>query len=453
MKIKSFKKPSRKNTVLFGKELPEVSFVPFDAFKLKKSSLLWLNKNLAHEMNLDFKTIEKEILDNYSYVSKGYIEKDKLDLSDRKKFLADRYGSRYEVCNGGSARCGINGNFQVKGIGTNPLVSINVDGHHTHGKLGLSEAVNEAIWGEVCNKHLPHGAIRTLAIIDTGCVFESYYGNVATGLVPRTLAIRQVAVRPAHFERATFFLPKLDYQYLRDNDYKRVEESIERMTMANSDGDDIDSVYQLILTFTEKFAEQIAVSRIQGIPHGSLTSSNVCIDGRFVDFGTISAYPDFSNHIIGSEQVGVWDDHVLIVKWIEYIIFFINKYSSNKLSTDKVEHIKNNFVNHLSTMENIELSRVLNLNNHSIKVVQKFKEMLCANGTYNKDFYDYTHEELLKKIAAIAQDLNVNIGQEIEFTLRQKKYSQKYIIDKVMSISSSKEYQRSKVSDFIDSYM
>ncbi len=57
--------------------------------------------------------------------------------------------------------------FQVKGIGITPLLAQNMSKSHSHGKLFLDEAISEAIWGEICHRHLPYGSIRTLAIIKT----------------------------------------------------------------------------------------------------------------------------------------------------------------------------------------------------------------------------------------------------------------------------------------------
>ncbi len=73
---------------------------------------------------------------------------------------------------------GFDGVFQVKGIGITPLLAQNMSKVHSHGKLFLDEAISEAIWGEICHRHLPYGSIRTLAIIKTNVQEEfSYLGN------------------------------------------------------------------------------------------------------------------------------------------------------------------------------------------------------------------------------------------------------------------------------------
>ena len=192
---------------VFNKKLPTISFVPFECRRLKGAEVVWLNKELLRLYGISgqIEEIENLLLDEFAYVSDGYTEDYRLLGERRKVFWADRYGSRHEVCNGGSARCGFDGAFQVKGIGITPLLAQNMSESHSTGKLFLDEAISEAIWGEICQKHLPLGAIRTVAIIKTNVEQEFLYLDDKPKK-PCALAIREFAIRPAHFERATFFL-------------------------------------------------------------------------------------------------------------------------------------------------------------------------------------------------------------------------------------------------------
>ncbi|GAL12339.1 MchC protein [Vibrio astriarenae] len=157
--LKTYKLAEKINTPLISSALPEESFVSFDAYKLVDSEVVWINKDLLKEYGLktDEKSICNEIINNFSYVSEGYTTKKRVLTNDKKVFMADQYGSRHEVCNGGSARCGLNGYFQIKGIGHNPLAAANMSKSHSHGKLFIDEAISEAIWGEICHKHLLWG--------------------------------------------------------------------------------------------------------------------------------------------------------------------------------------------------------------------------------------------------------------------------------------------------------
>lgn len=456
--LSSYKKPTSINTNIVAKELPELSFVEFEAWKLRNAELAWINEDILNEHEININVAEEEIINNFAYVSEGYTKPGNIKRNDRKTFLADRYGSRYEVCNGGSARCGMNGNFQIKGIGKNPLVANNIDYNHSHGKMCLAEAINEAIWGEVCHQHLPYGAIRTIAIIKTGTSLESNYGLGNLKKQPCALAIRQSAVRPAHFERATFFWPSPDYHFLRDNDYLRVKEAvlyIERafgVTYKDKQRFGTHSLFCALMCFVERLAKQIAVSRIKGIPHGSLTSSNIALDGRFLDFGTITAVPDFSNYVLAGGQGGIWDDHIMIADWIQHLTFYLNKYSECKLTSELENQIIDYFLNQLDSSENIELSKQLGLEGDREELNAtgcKFKEVLLGPNSERKILTEFNREKFLAEIEHASIKLGIEVPH-VNFELRQVKYSKHTIAtDEMVSRSGG---SREAITKLITSY-
>ncbi len=450
------------NTALVGKQLPASSFVDFDTFKLKNTELVWLNADLLNELdcNLTRELAEKEILQNYSYVSQDYATLKDINMVDKKVFLADRYGSRYEACNGGSARCGMNGQFQVKGIGRNQLVSENIDYNHSHGKLCLAEAVNEAIWGEICHQHLPYGAVRTLAIIKTNVFIKTNYGLGKDVLQPCALAIRQPAVRPAHFERATFFWPQAAHIHLRDNDYIRVQEYIENMSSAFiADEEDRalfadNNTFCGMASFVKRMARQIATSRVKGIPHGSLTSSNISIDGRFLDFGTISSVPDFSNYILAGGQGGVWDDHLLIAEWIRHLYFYVNKYNNQQLSKEMQDLLIDRFFYELEKTENIETAKLLGIKASSTDQAAmggKLKQQLCAAGKVPRAFVGFNGINFEAQIKHAAKNTGISVIPDL--SLRNIRYSQHTIASKTAEIVCNSNGNRGAISALIDDYI
>ena len=198
--------PNHDNTALYGNSLPENSFVSYPAFKVKNSQIAWINNNWLEERAMDVEKAEQLILDNYAYVSRGYADDTELDLTDSKTFIADRYGNTGDAGNGGSARCGLNGELQIKGNGVNPLVAVNVDEGHSSGKLPLSEAISEALWSELCHQELPYGALRIIAVIRTPQTItgENTFGDEVEQ--PCSIMVREVATRPAHFETSAQFL-------------------------------------------------------------------------------------------------------------------------------------------------------------------------------------------------------------------------------------------------------
>ncbi|WP_318440664.1 protein adenylyltransferase SelO family protein [Photobacterium leiognathi] len=434
--------------------LPDISFADFETFKLKNAEILWINNSLIKEYEFfnDIENIEEYILDNYSFVTEEYINPSRILKNDSKIYGADRYGSRHEVCNGGSARCGYDGLWQVKGIGITPLLSQNMSKTHANGKLFLDEAISEAIWGEVCHRHLPYGAIRTLAIIKTNVTEEFLYLDDKPRK-PCALAIREFSVRPAHFERSTFFWPFQENMALRDNDAERVKKSIQHLpTLFKSEDDNKISPFECIEKIVSVMAEQIAYSRIKGIPHGSLTSSNISIDGRFLDFGTITAVPDFGNYVLSDGVGAVWDDHELIKKWIFNLSLTINKYSDSddKVCNEKIINLCGLFSKKLDYYENVALLKELNIktiNSFSICIASDIKKELVSNERMTLSNFNDSKFRSEIKLLAKNKGLDTEGG---DFFLRNFKYSSFSILNNDFLKKSN--YSRESIEKLIDSF-
>ncbi|MCR9306461.1 protein adenylyltransferase SelO family protein [Vibrio diabolicus] len=454
--FKTHRKIEVDNCISLGDTLPQSSFIEFPTYKLKSTELLWVNKSLveSYSLNSDDPNVSECILANYSYVAKGYCDKKYIFTSDSKPFVADRYGSRHEVCNGGSARCGLNGQFQIKGIGVNPLLADNMKETHTNGKLFTDEAILEAIWGEICHQYLPFGAVRTLAIIKTNISSEFMYSDKKE-MKPCALAIREFAVRPAHFERATFFWPKREFMTLRNNDADRVRESVKLLHKSIEKNSVYSqySAYELLSIMVSRVAEQVAYSRVLGIPHGALTSSNISIDGRFLDFGTMTAVPDFGNYVL-SEGVGaVWDDEHLIIHWLDNLAQTVSKYSSNneKIEKRSIGTLIEKFLYELDRNENIALLRELNvtsINENNIKLARQLK--LILKGERRIGLGDFDADTFKHRVTQLARQYGLEVPK-VNFFLRDFKYST-FSIKNDRRISDQ-NFTKQSVSSLINSYV
>ncbi|MEC6881871.1 protein adenylyltransferase SelO family protein [Photobacterium piscicola] len=442
---------------LLKKSLPDISFSSFDTFRLKGVELVWFNNDLLKKYNINGskEEIETFLLNEYSYVLPNYADSNRLIFNECKTFWADRYGSRHEVCNGGSARCGFDGAFQVKGIGVTPLVAQNMSKSHSHGKLFLDEAISEAIWGEICHQHLPFGSIRTLAIIKTN-VQEGFSYSDNCPKKPCALAIREFSIRPAHFERATFFWPFPEYISLRNDDTARVKECINYLPRSFGLSDSILSskkeLFDCLKNLVLRIAKQIAYSRVKGIPHGSLTSSNIGIDGRFLDFGTITAVPDFGNYVIANGVGAVWDDHLLITQWLKNLFFNIEKYSclNDNLSQNDINTLIENFINELNYQENYAILEELDVKNKSkdnLILAGDIKIDLISRNRINLG--DFCVEDFKSKIVNLAKEKRLKIGN-VKFELRDLKYSSFTILND--EYLSKKKHSNESINRLIANY-
>ena len=83
------------------------------------------------------------------------------------QLLAERYGGKGIGNNGGGARCGTYGSYQLKGIGANMLVGDHDDLVHSYGGLDARSAICEVVFTNVLSKVLPLGVVDIHGIIFT----------------------------------------------------------------------------------------------------------------------------------------------------------------------------------------------------------------------------------------------------------------------------------------------
>jgi hypothetical protein len=300
--------------------LPKNSFVDFYALEVRYPQVLWKNKKYVHQK-----------LNSYHFVPHAH---DDLNAHLNSKFLysAERYGGYGVGKNGGAARCGNVGQLQVKGIGRTPLAGSSADFLHSHGGATVLEAVEEAIWSEICNCVLPFGAVRVSEIVSTSTLtFE----KTETGLakVPRALIVREQAIRPAHFLRAENFDPNDLVWRNICSDTNRTKSAVEVFDIAVNSifriptkRWDFDTVNESLLNCVKRYAFQIARSRARRIVHGSLNCSNIALDGRYIDFGTMTSIDDYGRVIISGARSHIWSEQENLKTTLSSMLFFIRKF-------------------------------------------------------------------------------------------------------------------------------
>ncbi len=256
------------------------NLVPFRA-KRVASSCIWCAPDVGDEHAL---------LNACSYL----IDPD--DSTSGKQFHAERYGGSGLQRNGGGARCGINGHYQVKGIGANPLVGKGSDSRHSDGALGATHAIYEALWSEVLAKILPFGAVRTQAVLLTDRRSDNSHDQT---LSPsrRALLIREPVIRPAHFERAPYFRPQSKYVGRLMHDAQRVKSVIRKLPLNlptpqagySKEADRDLRIYCIegLCELARRQAIQMAFCRTRFL-RLTTSPSNIAIDGRVLDFNGLS---------------------------------------------------------------------------------------------------------------------------------------------------------------------
>lgn len=302
------------------------TLVPFSATYLAKPNLIYKN-NVCRRSS-------EQILSNWAYQVPRARDRPELFLGKRKTFQAERYGGSGLLNNGGGARCGLRGAAQIKGIGPNPLVGEGTDYWYSNGAISLSDALKEAVWGELLPIVLPFGGVPILAVIATGtkCQKMGPLGKRVSTL--RGLVVRENALRAGHFERATYFRPKPAFKMLRSRDVDRVRAMINNLPGALSlyetydesenSSDLAGKTYTMLTRFANRVAEQLATSKAKRIMHGGLSSSNISVDGRWLDYGSISVLPGYTN--TRNYDPPYWLEYTIVGEMFRSISFFCKKY-------------------------------------------------------------------------------------------------------------------------------
>ena len=263
------------------------ALVPFTVNKLRTTQIVWLNRRAIsqHAELRDAPDPGRWFQHELAYVVRDdtYFTSALVEQGATKTLFTDRYGGRGLLTNGGGARSGIVGSFQIKGIGRTPLVGQALDEWHSYGGLNLVDAALEAINSVVFGNILPHGAVQCYAVIFAGhqtAHMPSGHHNRGAG----ALLVRELCVRPAHFFRAGHFQVREDVREVLMDDVERTRRVNKHLceVMNGHEG-----VIELIGNFLSASADQFAFARLFRIYHGAISASNISLDGRWLDLTNI----------------------------------------------------------------------------------------------------------------------------------------------------------------------
>jgi hypothetical protein len=302
--------------------LPATSFVPFQCSRLVRPHVLWKNPDRAMDVDLS----------EHAYCIPLPHEPLSAYAPETRTYYAERYGSEGSGLNGGGGRCGLIGSVQIKGIGATPVVGAKSDFWHSHGAAALAEGIREALWGEVCNVSLPHGAARVHGLIATGTTCPYDHAQEGHGTAERILILRQSTLRPAHYMRAIGFVPKGQGFDGQATDTVRTRMAVASFAAAFRtqstlfDGSNAEAINDGLVNMVVRIAEQLSSARAKRIMHGALSCSNICIDGSYVDFGTITTLSDYGRIIVARHFPDLWKQASTLMKALGDLMFYLKKY-------------------------------------------------------------------------------------------------------------------------------
>ena len=308
--------------------------VPFEAHRLRRPRVLWLNDRWFLHRGADIGDDEVRrrvcalVLDDFAFAVRTD-DADAQDFTDEVATLfADRYGSNSGLfAHGGSGRAAAIGHFHVKGVGITPLVGAGVDRAHSHGCASLDVALREAIYGEVSDIEFPHGAIPVIALIDTGLAFDSTPSREGESRkLRRALIVRPSIVRPAHLQRAPAFLKSVTgYANRQIDDVQRTKEFMAALFARDGLLQRARPAYDLV-GFFRIIAQQVAFGQIHRLYNGGYFSSNLTIDGELVDFGNMHVFANWANAQVLDADGGFGRELDVVHGTIRSLVFYHNKY-------------------------------------------------------------------------------------------------------------------------------
>lgn len=293
----NFAKLAAERTNCGIKALSDNLFVSFTARSLPQAEVLWLNERYWRETGVDLASPNQRaalrawLLDTYAFCIPTPDNAECLG-GQTKDFLADRYGNSKGSLHGGSGRCGTAGPFNVKGIGATPLAasSDQMDWMHSHGCAWLEECLREAICSEIVCREFPQGGVPVVAIIDTGLTVHApnKHGGGRRGLI-----VRPNFVRMAHLERSVYFGTGGTVGSEQYVDAQRTREAVLAVWGAQHRREQLGIRSRSLEESIHRYCDQMAYGYAHRFWLGDVSSSNVTIDGRIVDFGGFTSMPDW----------------------------------------------------------------------------------------------------------------------------------------------------------------
>lgn len=312
--------------------LGEQGFPTFTVARLRHARVVMDNGYSAHRS-------DDEILNDYGRIIASEEERGDVSPADTRLMWAERYGGLGNGTHLGGVRCGYDGTFQVKGLGSNGLMGKGMPEGYTHGGMALFECIQETMWGEIFDIALPHGAIRSLGVLSTGTtcwwtlksiprdVLAERYGPDV--YLPRGLLLREPAVRPAHFDRALFTGQGPESIRTSVAEVARVRRVIQLlpdalpMPAADNAPEPALRLTVGLLEMVRRFAAQAAAAVSKRLVHGNISLANIALDGKWLDYGSANSQP-FWGQIVGYESF--WNNGAAYGYIIETLCHNLEKY-------------------------------------------------------------------------------------------------------------------------------
>lgn len=292
-------------------------------------------------------------------------------LNDNSIAWADRYGGEGLKNNGGSGRAGLVDAFHMKGVGKTPLASPFSDYQHSHGLVSLEECMREAVYAELVGDRFPYGAVPVIAIVDVGSTI-GWRAEKKMAYERAAILVRPPVLRPAHFERAVYYRSGSPVEGAKDT--ARVRSNYE--SMASIRGQD----FMKDVFFREfwcRWGSQIAFGLIHRVSTAAQVTSNIALDGRYLDFGAASTLPNWGRALLAEGFPVVGNEHHSVINSTKSMAYYFSRFSGMEGEQGQIfEHTatdsfwggyKSTFVRELLIVSGVEDAIAKNISTSDIR--------------------------------------------------------------------------------------
>jgi hypothetical protein len=287
---------------------------------------------------------------------------------------ADRYGGSGTGTAGGSGRCAALDGLQTKGVGATSLVAPGADPLHSSGTLMLFEAATEALFAGVYQAALPFGAVPVHAVILTGGHCVQPLGTDAAAHCVRSLAIRPFVPRPAHFMRNYMHpdgrraagpdAPGMTADARRTAHAMAYLAANLKASLALADGanDEAALLDAGLRELARRLAWQCAAGFAKRLPHGTLSCSNVALNGAYLDFGVANFLPAY-RRLCWAHGQDPWTESLWPLKTLLSLRQQLDKYRPTVRGTGIVgcEDLGSEYGRHFQQRLAIEMAKMAGL--------------------------------------------------------------------------------------------
>jgi hypothetical protein len=344
------------NEPILNRKIPHL-FSNFYARRFAEPSVIWINERYWLQEGYDLsdanerKRLDKWLLDNCAFAVPHEEDAESTFLAAETQLWADRYGAATGSTHGGSGRAAALSELNLKGIGRTTLCGPAIDKYHSDGRMWLREAIRDTIYSELAWLECPHGAIPSIAIIDTGA-----YGTTPDGDKNgrRVILVRPFSLRFAHLERSIHFGKggsKDSEQFLDSIRVKNVFSFLSSEKYRLADEASLENIIKPV-------AQQIGSCRFWRLSHDFI-SSNIGINGEILDFGGFYSVPNWHHVKRETSMLASQKDFSDFVATIHALSFYAVKYGEFTGSMNAA-HLINKFEKECEKQFDIEVDSLLN---------------------------------------------------------------------------------------------